>query len=306
MINLVQKNLPAKIIALLVAIVLWFFVMSDQNPSMDSSFSIPVDIVNAPDGYKISRNVDTVTLKVRGARSLFATTSASDLKAYVDLKGITEGRHAVKIQSVLPPGFELLETSPETISFSIDKIIQKQIPVELAVTGAPETGATVGKVLPSVQSVTIEGPSSVIDTVTRVMANVNVAGNRSDFSVTVPLTAVNADGKEVESVKIMPQSVDVAVTIVKGLAKKIVGVKPVLGSDLQPNYVLNGMKFDPVKIEITGDQKLLDPINFIETEKISLADIIKPVKKNAKLVLPAGITVTNDTITVTIDVAEKK
>ena len=306
MINLVQKNLPAKIIAILVAIVLWFFVMSDQNPSMDSSFSIPVDIVNVPDGYKISRNVDTVTLKVRGARSLFATTSASDLKAYVDLKGITEGRHAVKIQSILPPGFELLETSPETISFSIDKIIQKQIPVELAVAGAPETGTTVGKVLPSVQSVTIEGPSSVIDTVTRVIANVNVAGNRSDFSVTVPLTAVNADGKEVESVKIMPQSVDVAVAIVKGLAKKIVGVKPVLSADLSANYVINGMKFDPVKIEITGDQKLLDPINFIETEKISLADIIKPVKKDAKLVLPAGITVTNDTITVTIDVAEKK
>ncbi|SEJ33670.1 YbbR domain-containing protein [Propionispira arboris] len=306
MINLVQKNLPAKIIALLVAIVLWFFVMSDQNPSMDSSFSIPVDIVNAPDGYKISRNVDTVTLKVRGARSLFATTSASDLKAYVDLKGITEGRHAVKIQSVLPPGFELLETSPETIAFAIDKIIQKQIPVELAVAGAPETGTTVGKVLPSVQSVTIEGPSSFIDTVTRVIANVNVAGNRSDFSVTVPLTAVNADGKEVESVKIMPQSVDVVVAIVKGVAKKMVGVKPVLGSDLPANYVVNGMKFDPTKIEITGDQKLIDPINFIETEKISLADIIKPVKKDVKLVLPAGITVTNDTITVTIDVAEKK
>jgi len=119
-------------------------------------------------------------------------------------------------------------------------------------------------------------------------------------------TAVNADGKEVEGVKIMPQSVDVAVAIVKGLAKKMVGVKPVLGSDLSANYVLNGMKFDPAKIEITGDQKLLDPIDFIETEKISLVDIVKPVKKNVKLVLPAGITVTNDTITVTIDVAEKK
>ena len=51
--SLFQRNLPAKIFALLVAIVLWFFVMNDQNPSIDGSFTVPLSVVNAPEGYKL-------------------------------------------------------------------------------------------------------------------------------------------------------------------------------------------------------------------------------------------------------------
>ena len=40
--SLVQHNLLAKIAALIVAIVLWLYVMNDQNPSMEASYTVPV------------------------------------------------------------------------------------------------------------------------------------------------------------------------------------------------------------------------------------------------------------------------
>ena len=141
--RLFQRNLPAKIFALLVAVVLWFFVMNDQNPSIDGSFTVPLSVVNAPEGYKISRSDDNIKIKVRGPRSLFVSASASEFKAYVSLEGVEEGRNSIKVQTVLPQGFELVEASPDLVTVTVEKIIQRQVKVELIVTGAAAQGTTV-------------------------------------------------------------------------------------------------------------------------------------------------------------------
>jgi YbbR domain-containing protein len=306
MISLLQRNLLAKVIALLVATVLWFFIMNDQNPSIEGSFTVPLNIVNAPEGYKITHNVDEIKIKVRGPRSLFVAVTESEFKAYVDLNGIVEGKQSVKVQTVLPAGFELVETLPETLTFNIDKIVQRQVKAEVVVTGLSAPGTTVAKVTPALSNVMIEGPSASVSQVTRVVGYVSLAGNNADFDVAIPLTAVNADGKEVEEVKVVPQTEQVSVALARGLSKKIVSIKPIVGSDLAANYVLNSIKVDPSKIEIAGEAKLIESLNEIDTEKILLKGFTKATKKDVKLELPPGITVTNGIVSVIIDIAEKK
>ena len=50
------------------------------------------------------------------------------------------------------------------------------------------------------ETVTIEGAESDIKEVTRVIGYVGLAGNSDDFKLKVPLTAINADGREVAGV----------------------------------------------------------------------------------------------------------
>ena len=306
MMSLIQRNLPAKIIALVAAIVLWFFVMNEQNPMIDGSFTVPLNVANAPEGYKITRNVDSVKIKVRGPRSLFATATAAEFKAYVDLQGIDEGKQVLKVQSILPQGFEFIETSPATATFVIDKIVQKQVAAELVLAGAPSSGMTVDKVNQSLSQVTIEGPSEAVNAVSRVVGYINLSGNTANFSASIPLMAMNADGREVTDVKIIPQSIDASVLLARSPVKKVVSIKAIVGSDLPAQYIVNSLKMEPSKIEISGDEKLVDAVSMVETETISLAALTGSVKKEVKLKLPPGITVTNESINVTIDVAEKK
>jgi len=306
MIGLLRRNLLAKVIALLVATVLWFFIMNDQNPSIEGSFTVPLTIVNAPEGYKVTHNVDEIKIKVRGPRSLFVAVTGSEFKAYVDLNGIAEGKQSVKVQTVLPAGFELIETAPETLTFNIDKIVQQKIKTEVIVTGTSAPGTTVAKISPALSNVMIEGPSKAVSQVTRVIGYVSLTGNNADFEVAIPLTAVNADGREVEEVKVVPETEQVSVSLARGLSKKIVGIKPITGSDLAANYVLNSIQVDPSKLEIAGEAKLIESLNEINTEKISLKGITKSTKKDVKLDLPPGITVTNGIVSVIIDIAEKK
>lgn len=306
MIDMLNRNLTAKIIALIIAIILWFFVMNEQNPAIDTSFTVPLEVSHVPDGYTIERGVESVKLKVRGPRSLFALATERDFKAYVDLNGLTEGKHSVRVQTVLPQGFDLVTASPETVIFDIDKIVKSDFKVDLAFSGSPSSGVTIGNATPAVKTVKIEGPSGAVNTVSRVVGYVSLAAKDSDFSASVPLVAVNSEGKEVGDVKLTPSTVAVDVSIVKGLYKKFVDIKPIVANDLSDKFVLKSIRIDPAKIDIFGDQRIVDTLDFIETEKISLAELTKPTTKEIKLQLPIGITVTNDMITIKIDIEEKE
>lgn len=305
MMELFNKNLMAKIIALIVAVILWFFVMNEQNPAIDSTFTIPLEVQNAPEGFMVEKGVETIKLKVRGPRSLFALASEKDFKAYADLNSITEGKHSVKVQTVLPQGFDLVTASPETVIFDVDKIIRQDFKVDLAFSGSPDGGMTIGSAVPAVREVKAEGPSAAVGLVSRVVGYISLAGKDGDFSAAVPLVAVSSEGKEVSDVKLTPGSINVDVSMVKGLYKKYVDVKPIVANDLADRYALHTIKIDPAKIDIFGDQRIVEKLDFIETETISLADVTKPVTKEIKLKLPIGITVTNDTVTVKIDITEK-
>ena len=152
---------------------------------------------------------------------------------------------------------------------------------------------------------TLEGPESAIDTVERVIGYVGLAGNTSDFQLQVPLTAINADGREVAGVRVVPGSANVSVQMARGLTKKVVPITPQVKSDLDAAYEVGSLRADPAKIEIAGDSKALAGISSINTEEISLAGVTKTTDKVAHLQLPDGVTVTNKSVSVHIVIKAK-
>ena len=304
--SIFRRNLPAKIIALCVAVILWVVVMNDQNPSIEGSFNVPLAVVNTPEGYKITKSEDTVKIKVRGPRSFFVTATSEDFRAYVDLGGAETGKADYKVQTELPQGFELVEVQPETVNFDLDKIVEKRFRAEVIVTGASAPGTTVAKVTQTLSLVTLEGPQSAMDTVVRVVGYVGLSGNNADFDIEVPLTAINADGREVQGVKVVPSSTAVSVQLARGLSKKIVSIHPVLADNLPKEYQLGDVRTDPIKIEVAGDSKTIDGLTSIDTETIDLSKFTATKKITVKLALPEGVTVTNPEVNVNIEIKKKK
>ena len=48
-----KRNWPAKLLSLLAAIVMWFFIMRDQNPVMEVTYTVPVQVQNLDSHYII-------------------------------------------------------------------------------------------------------------------------------------------------------------------------------------------------------------------------------------------------------------
>ena len=305
--SLVQRNLAAKIVAILVAVILWGYVMNEQNPSTEGSFTAKVQLVNVPEGYKVTQGADKVRVTVRGVRSLFVSSGDEDFEARVNLKEAKEGKAEYKVHVKLPQGFELVDVQPGTVEVTLDPIVRRKVRADIIINGSPASGVTVANVSQASADVIVEGPSTAVNEVDRLIGYVGLTSkNDRDFGLQVPLTAIDADGKEVAGVSIQPATMYVAVQMARGLTKKIVTINPVVDSDLPANLELVSVKSDPMQIEIAGAENIIANLTSVNTDKISLADVLGNTKKTAKLALPAGVTVTNHDVLVHIMVKEKQ
>ncbi len=305
--SLIQRNIAAKIVAMLVAVILWGYVMNEQNPSTEGSFTAHVQLVNVPEGYKVTTGADKIKITVRGARSLFVANGDEDFEARVNLREAKEGKGEYKVHIKMPQGFELVDVQPDTVEVTLDPIVSRKVRADISVNGSPASGVTVAKVTQASAEVTVEGPSTAVNEVDRLIGYVGLTSkNDADFALQVPLTAINADGKEVSGVTIQPATMYVAVQMARGLTKKIVTIHPVAEEDLPGHLELVGLKPNPLQIEVAGAENIIAGLTSVDTEKITLADVLQNTDKTVKLALPPGVTVTNHDVLVHIVVKDKK
>ena len=300
--SLVQHNLLAKLAALIVAVVLWLYVMNDQNPAIDGNYTVPVTIENAPDGYLMNAAADTVTIRVRGPRSLFVAADRNDFHAHMNLADFTEGDKEYTVETAIPYGFELVSVSPDKINVNLDRLIQKTFKAELTLSGSPATGFTVDKIAQESEAATVEGPRSLVNQVVHIVGHINLNGQSSNYTSNVTFFALNADGREVSGIALTPSSMEVTVNLARGLSRKVVEVQAKAQSDLPPQLKLEGITVEPARIEIAGAEVVFRKITSIGTEEFSLSHVRETEKRQVKLALPEGVTVADPNVTVEIKV----
>lgn len=298
--NLFRKNLPVKILALIASIIMWGYVMNEENPSVNGRYTVPVEIVNAPEGYDVNMGVREVTLKVRAPRSLMAAAHESDFKAVIDLSGDTEGEYDEKIRTVIPQGFELLGMSDDTVHVTMEALIAHGVPVDIVVNGKAAHGMELGEITPSQQYVNVYGPRHLVDSIVKASGKIKLADNNSDFTMRVKLTAVTADGENINNLAVLPGELDVTVQLVPGEGKKIVPVKPTVTGILPEGYVLGEVTVQPNQVELAGANKTLADIKNVDTVPVSLHGITSTFDKDVELSLPEGIASTVKKVTLHI------
>lgn len=303
--NLFRKNLPVKILALIASIIMWGYVMNEENPSVNGRYTVPVEIINAPEGYDVNMGVREVTLKVRAPRSLMAAAHESDFKAVIDLSEDTEGEYDEKIRTVIPQGFELLGMSDDTVHVTMEALIAHGVPVDIVVNGKAAHGMELGEITPSQQYVNVYGPRHLVDSIVKASGKIKLADNNSDFTMRVKLTAVTADGENINNLAVLPGELDVTVQLVPGEGKKIVPVKPTVSGILPEGYVLGEVTVQPNQVELAGANKTLADIKNVETIPLSLHGVTSTLDKDVELSLPEGIASTVKKVTLHIVIKSK-
>lgn len=108
------------ILSLLIAIILWFYVMNEIDPVITKKYNaVPVHYVNEAElehrGLRIanaSKDI-TVDISVRGRRSQLMAYKTQNLQANVDLSGLSIGEHLMfielEIKDAARSGVELVD-----------------------------------------------------------------------------------------------------------------------------------------------------------------------------------------------------
>lgn len=299
-----KKNLTAKIIAVVFAAILWLYVMNEQNPPIEVSYQVPLEVRNVASNMIVSDTPDYVRIRLRGPRSVVAGISAQEIKAYIDLRGMAEGVNTAKVNVSIPSNVDIVEVMPDKISLHLDAVISRPIQVEVKPTGTPPDGVKITKLTANISSVRAEGPRAQLEVISKVVAYIDITDKTADFTAEVPLVALNPDGKELTGITLSPKQAAVSVKL-SGVNRKTVDVKTILVSDVPKSVILRRIATTPDKVEITGEAGLIDNIDVVFTEPINLTNIEKTAEVQAKLQLREGVKAKTSTVVVRIDVERR-
>lgn len=299
-INVFRRNLLKKLIALIMAFLMWVYVMADQDPPIEGSYTVPLAISNAPYEFIPICEEKTVTVIAHAPRSYFVQYDSNAFRVYANLEGLGEGEHQVTPRVIMPQGFELVETQPSIVKVKLDPLTERQMPIELLTTGAVAQDSAVKEITQSMDTVTVVGPKSFVERVTRIYSTVNFSGNTSSFELQVPMRAVDEKENVVPFVRVVPSVITVSVEIESGLKKKIVPIVPEL---TVPNgWELTKISVEPAQIEISGAESLVNSIVTLKTVPFVVQTGQRNFKSTLKLVVPEGITVKNEEVAVSAEV----
>ena len=302
-INLICHNFLQKIIALVAAFLMWFFVMTEQDPEIEDSYTVPLTMSNVPYEFIAICDLKTVTLETRAARSNFIKYDANAFRVYANLEGLGEGEHQITPRVVMPQGFELIEIKPGIVNVTLDPLIEQQMPIEIRTTGTISQDAAVRDMKKSMDTVTVVGPKSFVEQAAKVYGNVNLSGNTSSFEAQIPMNAVDEKDNIVQRVRVVPSVITVSVDIESGVKKRIVPIVPELF--VADGWELTRVSVEPAQMEIVGAESAVNSIVTLKTVPFTVQTGQRFFNGTLKLIIPDGVSVKSEEVTVSAEVVRK-
>lgn len=190
MVERILTNWPIKLLSLAFALVLWLFVMGEQNTEV--GYTVPLEVKNVPKGLIIANEIPGhVDVRLTGSRTLLANIQGPDLEVSVDLHdakpGITTFR-SLDERLNLPRSITVTRLSPSYVDIKLERLVQKEVPLQVVFEGTPAPGFSIVEVRAAPDVVAVEGAESEIKRINEVETEaVDVGGLKGSFSLTVPL-----------------------------------------------------------------------------------------------------------------------
>ena len=185
-------NIVSFIGCILVAFVVWVYVMNVKMSDNTKTFSIVPDIkgessLHNDTGFSVFGTIsDTVKITIKGTKTEIQKYSEKDFKVYVDVSSVDESGLTPLSIIVESPSASLTVVSvePSIVTVMIDKDETREIP--LVINSINDGSGVV--LVPNVESITVSGPKSYLDKIT--LAKGTIDASADEIGTSIPLIDV--------------------------------------------------------------------------------------------------------------------
>jgi len=281
--------------SVMIAFVMWLYVMSAESPSYEQIFtSIPITILE--EGAELSVYYgygSVVDVTVVGRRGDVDKLTSDDIRAVVDIGDITEaGRHTLPVKVTLPQGISVAEQSVNTIAVHLDNRSTATVPVTAKITSyqlaeGHEIGE--GDIGLSLTEITVQGPETTLRNIASAQAELQLGQVSGSVVIVSGLTLIDHDGAPVTSSYVKMNATTVTATVPVYMYKTLpleIGCK--YGYLNDDNSVIS---ISPPAIRVKGEVGVVD-----EMTKVTLTSIDE--KKLTSDSLKVSITLPQDVVNV--------
>ncbi|MBR2667204.1 MAG: hypothetical protein IKD96_03490 [Oscillospiraceae bacterium] len=297
--RIINNKIVHIVFALLLALLLWFYVVNQENPDdVDLVFRDVViqyegeDDILASENLSITSDNDTIDLRLEGKRRELLRLDSSDLYLVVDVSNIDEpGTYSLPYRLSLPLGISatVSEDSPQEITVTVSRFAEKSIPVTAVFNGSVATGYLADdniSVYPD--SIVISGREEDVAQVDHALVTLSGSGLRESIVESMPFTLVDADGNTLsfEDMTLSREQVTVKFPIL--LQKKVpLTVALQEGGGATEANVSWSMSQD--SLHIAAEEDVLNTIDSIELGVIDLAQVEENGTYLFPITLPEGV-----------------
>ena len=267
--NKIDKKWQLKIICLLLAIVLWFVIINEQNPLSEGSYTVPITVENLDSQYITSNVPKTVYVRLSGPRNTIINVGPSDIKAYIDLSSVQEGEVEVPVHIEIPSGTELKKQSMTSTKITVDVYTVKEFKLTPHVVGKLDDKGFMSdlKIVP--EKVVVSGARRLIQHVSQAVVDIPVNQRNGDFAIMAPIHLYQADGTPVEGLEMTPWQSNVKVAIAHDAVAKTVP----LNLNATGQTAWKTVTVQPMSVQVRGEADTLKNISSIDLPDIDVENM---------------------------------
>lgn len=291
--DFLQKDIVVKIISVLIAILIWFIVLDQDNPFEERTISVPlannIEVLDSNNLQIVGTTLPlSVDVKIKGRRQRIQKVTQNDFKASIDLSEITEsGLKTVKIPTpeyVGETDIIITGISPSSVRLRFEKVIGRQYPVSVEFYGSLPDGYQVVNVQVDPSNVILEEKEGVMARIKKVAATVNLEALRTTKELVMRATVYDTNDKP------LSQFDGKFPVIINFDLAKIVSVEASVKGEPKRGWYFKDIILDTDKIAVIGSKEQLDALARIGSEQVDITGASASFTTELKLSLPKGIT----------------
>lgn len=306
----ILRLLPILLTAFVLALAVWISAVTANDPIVEKTYpvNVPVEAIGQDSNLIITSPIpESVSLVLSAPQSVWdlPLNEADAVRAVVDLSGLEPGTYTLPIQvQIVPRPVRKVVQSPLNVTLTLERLAVKELPVDLITRGSPATGYLAGDPVITPIMVTVTGPATLVDRVTRVRATLDINQANQTINRTIGLVALDANEAAVTGVTIVPHEVSITQDISQRFGYRNVVVKVVVTGQVADGYRLTNISVSPPAVTVfsANPQIVSDLPGFVETASLDISGAKDDLDVSLALDLPDGVSVVGDQVEVLVSV----
>lgn len=207
------RNWPYRLLAFVLAVGLWWVIVAEKR-ELESEKVVEASVTyNTPKKVLLLNRASQVRVSVRGRNREIRRLRPFDVEVLVD---VPEGQRGVISMTLTPDNVALpsdnlavVAIEPRLLTLQIDTEVEREVPIEVDLTGEPAAGAIVARRVAIPDRALVAGPASQVSQLRRISTGrVSLDGHAFTFEKEVSLVTTDPHFRVVS-----PSTVTVQVTL---------------------------------------------------------------------------------------------
>lgn len=318
LIRLFSHNIGLKLLSLLLAILLWnYVVLSDTSITRTKTLYNITGYISGQstlNGYGLAllndptEQLSGIAVTIEAPQADYARVSSDNVQLTLDLSNVrSAGTQEVPFRAASYYG-KVVSISPESLKLTFETLDSRTVAVNSVITGgSDEYWYNVSRTNPSL--LTVSGASSVVQSITSAQVNVDVAGFTTSMTPSLPYLLLDASGEVIPQTMLNRSTSSISVSLEVYPSRDIpisTELSNVVSGQPAPGYVVQSVSIVPESVSVAADRDLLDSLDQLVIEPVSVEGASQSFSSRASIsLLPDFRNVSTEQVYVNVTIAEE-